>query len=207
MTPLGANLSRVPGLLSLAVTAVMLAFVIGACDSDETPRPASLTVEEAITAFDAIVSHVETPDLSMDVGTSSLGQFQRVLLEGHEFPPTPGLVDARRALESDEVLQFCTAVSTILRNTFVNRLMSSRAGDAVEVLPSETAEHDPSGLFLEQRDADIVLMGSGIIVPRNQVGLDGDVLTKLWKDDALALMDLVYGLGQECIDAAKQASP
>lgn len=191
---------------SLAVAAVAAALVIASCGGDDVPIPTTLTEEEAAGALDSIILRVEMPDLSMDVGTTNLPFFQDAILNGHEHPPTQGLFGASLALDENGLSTFCMTVGTIIANTFVNKIMEDTSRDPVQLTPLEVDEHDPKGLFLGRREAEIMFMGSPVAVRRDDVGLDGDVMSGLWKDDALALMDLVYGLGQQCVDAAKAES-
>ncbi len=186
----------------LVLVAVAAAFVIASCAGDEGNVPRTLTKEEAAGTLDSIISRVEMPDLSMNVGTSNLPFFQDAILNGHEHPPTQGLFGARLALDENNLSAFCKTVGTIIVNTFVNKIMEHPSLDAVQLTPLEVDEHDPEGLFLAARDAEIMIMGSPVAVRRDDLGLEGDVMSDLWKDDALVLMDLVYGLGQECMDTA-----
>jgi hypothetical protein len=190
--------------ISHAALVVSLLLVSSACASNHEPVVPSLTLEQARTALEAVVAHVETPDVSTPVGTTSLNFFQRVLLEGPDRAPTPGLREIAASLDEADLPRACAMSGDLLRNTLVNRVMNHEGTDAVEFTRSEVRHHDPEELFLRGDGGDVLLMGSPVAVPRDDLGLQTDVVSRLWKNDALALMDIIYGLGNECVDAARE---
>jgi len=163
--------------------------------------PRVLEENEASSRFTLIISHVAMPDLPNDVGTTSLNIFQGYLLNGHG--ETPGLLDAQSAISEGDVLRSCQLVGAILRDSLLNKVMSFDGRDARRLTEGEIQRHDPGGFFTGNPETQIVVMGSTVAV--DPMGIGGPVVSALWKKDALGLMDIMYGLGEECLRAAKLA--
>jgi len=183
--------------------------LIAACNVGETTLSPTLSIADAGGRLDTITAFVEDPVIEVRVYTQSLNSFQNILLNGSEgMAPegleVPGLLEARGALVEGGEATFCAIAAQVVRGSFVNRVMDFDARDAVALTEDESDEHDPRGLFLGHPD-ELRAIGNGGIVDRDAIRIDGDVVSELWKDTALGLMDIIYGLGQECVDAAVEA--
>jgi hypothetical protein len=188
----------------LVLVACAVASCGGSGGKEATPAPAAISAQQALARLETTIAHVQTAHRPNDVGTSEYGYFVKALLEGHDFPVTPGLLQAQEALQRDSIDEFCSQTSEIVRNSLVNKTLSGVDRGIVMLTSRESRRHDPQALFLRKDDAVIDLMGSP--ARAEFVTLKPDIVPIVWKDDALQLIDLVYALGQECIEAARTAA-
>ena len=183
--------------------------LVAACNGGETTLSPTLSILDARDRLDRITAFVENPLIEVRVYTQSLNSFQNILLNGSkgmtpEGLEVPGLLEARGALVEGEEATFCDIAAEVVRGSFVNRVMDFEARDAVTLAEDVSDEHDPRGLFLGHPD-ELRAIGNGSRLDRQEFGIEGDVVSELWKDITLELIDIIYGLGQECVDAAKEA--
>ena len=187
--------------LTLAVCGV----AIVDCTSEIDPIVRTVTGAEASERIDQVILFVEEPEISIDVHTTTLNGFQFILLDGMpaigDTEPVPGLLEAQDELNNGDETGFCSTISLVLRNSLVNRVMNIEARDAVPL--GSSSDLDPEMLFLSG-SAELRIMGGVRTVYPEFRSVTEDHVSELWKEVTRELLDIVYGLGETCVDAARE---
>jgi hypothetical protein len=174
----------------------------GESGGSETPTPLSLADGQA--TIGQAIQQVLKPDLDIAVKYSittnaTLFGHQPRILNGAKG--IPGLYAVRDSLMAGDTHQACTQIGGLLRGLILNRLLRATGEDAYKFTHDDAKRLDPDDIFLLPPQTIRHGVNDGFEI----VGVDpkdGAVVSVLWRQLSEDLMQLVYGLGNDCVQAA-----